>query len=81
MLVLALGSVPMLVFERSVSRVESVAVPLNRPGLAGGSRAWKRDYGYAYTEFAGASFCEEVFGSGEGPGGAAGSPVARRAGF
>ena len=29
---------------------------VNRPGMAGGSRAWKRDYGYAYTEIAGASF-------------------------
>ena len=38
----------------------------------------KRGCGYGYTEDAGESFYEEVLGGGEGPGGAAGAPVARR---
>ena len=40
----------------------------------------KREYGYAYTDISGTSFHEEVLGHREGPGGAAGSPVARRVG-
>ena len=40
----------------------------------------KREYGYAYTDISGTSFHEEVLGHREGPGGTAGSPVARRVG-
>ena len=40
----------------------------------------KREYGYAYTDISGTSVYEEVLGHREGPGGAAGSPVARRVG-
>ena len=40
----------------------------------------KREYGYAYTDISGTSFHEEVLGHREGPGGAAGSPAARRVG-
>ena len=40
----------------------------------------KREYGYAYTDISGTSFLEEVLGHREGPGGAAGSPAARRLG-
>ncbi len=43
------------------------------PGMAVGHWAWKRGYGHAYTEIAGASCDEEIFAPGEGPYGVAGT--------
>jgi ABC-type transport system substrate-binding protein len=53
---------------------------VNRPGLVGGSRPWKRGWSHAEGDQAGEADDASVLRGGEGPGGAAGSPASPGAG-